>query len=377
MSNSESFLRASVLAVSFCLFSSARADQVSLGPSTDSSIFENSATGSETACGSGPLFAGQTGAFGLRRALMRFDVAAAIPAGATIDDVDLALYVSQSGPFSTASDVFSLHRVTADWGEGASVCQIGDGVPPELGDATWSYRFYQTSTWGTPGGDFVSTASGTTAMPLLGTVTFSSTSQMVADVQGWLDAPAANDGWILLGKESADRTARRILSREEEDEFANGPVLHVRFSPPVTPPAVPDGQTGSPLRLGKTGPANQDLVVTWDVGSCTGAADHHLVYGTRSGFPAVLGGTYTLQGGVCDLGTAPPYTWVGSPDPAALDPASRLLFILVLADDNGTTEGSWGHASLGLERNGPGTHGASNRCGAVDKDLSNTCGNAP
>ena len=104
---------------------------------------------------------------------------------------------------------------------------------------------------------------------------------------------------------------------------------------------------------------------------------YFLVYGTRSGFPAVLGGTYTLQGGVCDLGTAPPYTWVGSPDPAALDPASRLLFILVLADDNGTTEGSWGHASLGLERNGPGTHGASNRCGAVDKDLSNTCGNAP
>src|SRR4029079_1862754 len=95
MSNSESFLRASVLAVSFCLFSSARADQVSLGPSTDSSIFENSATGSATACGSGPLFAGQTGAFGLRRALMRFDVAAAIPAGGDSDDLGTALLLDQ------------------------------------------------------------------------------------------------------------------------------------------------------------------------------------------------------------------------------------------------------------------------------------------
>jgi len=169
-----------------------------------------------------------------------------------------------------------------------------------------------------------------------------------------------------------------MLSREEQEEIGDAPQLRVDFTPPpVTPPAVPDGQTGAPLRIGKTAPGSQDLVVTWDDASCAGAVDHHLIYGTRSGFPAALGGTYALQGSVCDLGAASPYTWVGSPDPAVLDPAKRLLFILVVADDDGTTEGSWGHASLALERNGVGTNGASNQCGIADKDLSNACGNGP
>jgi hypothetical protein len=344
------------------------AAQVAIAPSQDASVFENS----EFGCGQGPLFAGQTGSFGIRRALLRFDVAAAVPSGSTIQSAALDFYVNQSGPSSLETDLGALHRVVADWGEGASVCAIGDGVPAEPGDATWTYSFYDTVGWITRGGDFAPTASASGPMPVFGSGTFSSTSGLVADVQAWLDTPAVNHGWILRGDEARARSARRILSREEQDEENSGPILRIVFAPPVTtPPAVPD------LLLGKVTPAGADLQLTWDTSTCGGAADHHLLYGTGSGFPAALGGTYVLQGSVCDLGTSPPYTWVGSPDPAVLDPVRRLLFILVVADDDATIEGSWGHASQAVERSGAGANGASNQCGMLDKDLTNACGNTP
>jgi len=213
----------------------AGADAVRIGPSRDTSIFEDA----ENSCGSGPLFAGQTGFFGLRRALLRFDIGAAVPAGSTINGAELSVFVNQSGLFASASDVFSLHRLTADWGEGTAVCATGTGVPAEPGDATWSYRFHDTVTWTTPGGDFVTSASATIAMPLLETATFGPTSQMAADVQAWLDAPASNFGWTILGAESQDRTARRMLSREEQEEIGDAPQLRVAFTPPpVTPHAA-------------------------------------------------------------------------------------------------------------------------------------------
>ncbi|HET9299167.1 MAG TPA: DNRLRE domain-containing protein [Candidatus Polarisedimenticolaceae bacterium] len=348
------------------------AAEVTIAPSRDTSLFQYDGT---YGCGDGPLFAGQTGAFGIRRALVRFDVAAAVPAGSTIQSVSLEFYVAQSGPLATITDLGTLHRILSNWGEGASVCFLGDGVPAETGDATWTYSFYNSSFWATAGGDFAALASASTAMPVDGSGKFDSTAAMVADVQGWLDTPATNDGWILRVNEVPARSARKILSREEQDEVNSGPMLNIVFAPPVnTPPAVPDGQTGTPFRIGKVG---SDLQLTWDTASCTGAADHHVLYGTRNGFPAALGGSYALQGSVCDLGTSSPYTWTGSPDPAVLDPVRRLMFILVVADDNGATEGSWGHASQSFERNGVGANGASNQCGILTKDLGNTCGNGP
>ena len=98
------------------------------------------------------------------------------------------------------------------------------------------------------------------------------------------------------------------------------------------------------------------------------------MFGTGSGLPAGLGAPYALAGSVCQLGTTSPFAWIGSPDPAVLDPGSKLLWLLVLADDGGTTEGSWRWSSLPGERNGPGPNGSSGQCGIVDKNLGNTCG---
>ena len=44
---------------------------------------------------------------------------------------------------------------------------------------------------------------------------------MVADVQGWLDNPASNFGWLMLGDETAIVTAKRFDTRES----ASPPVL--------------------------------------------------------------------------------------------------------------------------------------------------------
>lgn len=54
--------------------------------------------------------------------------------------------------------------------------------------------------------------------------------EMIADVQAWLDNPAANFGWLLRGNESAASTAKRFATREElEPTFR--PLLHVEYVP--------------------------------------------------------------------------------------------------------------------------------------------------
>jgi hypothetical protein len=63
-----------------------------------------------------------------------------------------------------------------------------------------------------------------------GTYTFASTN-LVADVQFWLDHPTNNFGWIMIShSESTMATARRFGSREDS---RNAPALTVVFTPPA------------------------------------------------------------------------------------------------------------------------------------------------
>jgi hypothetical protein len=54
---------------------------------------------------------------------------------------------------------------------------------------------------------------------------------MVADVQSWLNNPAANFGWLVLGDESEIGTAKRFDTRES----ASPPVLTIQFRPAPAP----------------------------------------------------------------------------------------------------------------------------------------------
>lgn len=172
---------------------------------------------------------GATGTAYLRRALLAFAISDSIAAGAVIDSVQLTMHVSKER--TNEARATSLHRVTADWGEGTSDSggAGGDGAPSVTNDATWGYRFWKTAKWTTPGGDFNPVASATTNITTLGFYTWKS-SQMKADVQSWLKTPAKNFGWVITGDESgAVGTAKRLDSHENPTPD-NVPMLKVFYT---------------------------------------------------------------------------------------------------------------------------------------------------
>jgi hypothetical protein len=178
------------------------------------------------------LFAGLTVNTEIRRALLAFDVAAAIPAGSTINSVELSLNMSRCGPNCFTPSNMSLHSVLADWGEGASVAggQEGAGGLAAPGDATWLHTFYATDFWANPGGDFSPAASATTVVTDLGLYTWGSTASMVADVQAWLDNPASNFGWLIKDDEAFAGTGKRFDSRNNLIPSLR-PTLRIDYTP--------------------------------------------------------------------------------------------------------------------------------------------------
>ncbi|MEW5874721.1 MAG: DNRLRE domain-containing protein, partial [Candidatus Zixiibacteriota bacterium] len=210
----------------------ALADMVTLGTAKDNTLYED-AQGDRSNGAGQYFFVGKTGplAIELRRGLVQFDIAGNVPAGVTIDSVRLRLHMSKTN--SLGQNV-SLRRVLADWGEGASDAagEEGAGGPAAAGDATWLHQFFNTTTWAAPGGDFSGTVSATTNVTTIGFYNWGSTPQMRMDVQGWLDNPASNFGWILIGNEAATGNAQRFTAKEDTIP-ANRPSLVVHYSIPV------------------------------------------------------------------------------------------------------------------------------------------------
>ena len=92
------------------LAAASRADVVTIAASQDNTIYSGS--GAESNGAGDYLFAGTTKDATLRRALVRFDVAAALPPGSIITSVSLSLYMSRT---RTQDQSVSLHRVNAAW----------------------------------------------------------------------------------------------------------------------------------------------------------------------------------------------------------------------------------------------------------------------
>jgi len=221
-----------------CLpLSATRADTVTVACDRDNTLYESS-TGA-LSNGAGPtMFAGRTNqtSNSRRRALVHFDVAGAVPAGSTITAAALMLNASQVS--SATPQTVALHRVLADWGEGASNAGDpgGSGAPAAAGDATWKHRFFNTTLWSALGGDFVAGASAQLAVADVGPWTWAGAPGMAADAQAWLDTPGANFGWLLTGDESSGGTTKRFDTRESGDPAAR-PSLRIDYTPAGTPAA--------------------------------------------------------------------------------------------------------------------------------------------
>ncbi len=213
----------------------------------DNTIYEDRATNSNG--GQDMIFTGAT-ASSIRRALLQFDVSQ-IPAGSIIQSVELLLELDLSGPQASNQQIHTLHRLSREWGEGtadssspdppASPNPGGLGAPARDGDATWEQAKHNQVDWTTAGGDFVAAPSATfsvnsynSAAPPdnIYTVGSEGSPGIVDDVQGWIDDPETNYGWIFIGDESGSRNARRFYSREATS--GNRPKLTITYASPQT-----------------------------------------------------------------------------------------------------------------------------------------------
>jgi hypothetical protein len=212
----------------------AHAETAMLEPSKDTTLYED-ATGSLSNGAGDYLFAGVTDrTFRLiRRALVAFDVASAIPPGSRITGASLTLHASRT---ISGRQPVTLHRVLADWGESRSSATGGEGqgASAAADDATWIHTFFDTDRWQSAGGDFDSTPRATASVDGTGFYTWGSNEDMIDDVQHWLDTPESNFGWIVIGNEDDSATAKRFDSRENSASVR--PQLEVDFDPPAASP---------------------------------------------------------------------------------------------------------------------------------------------
>ncbi len=231
--------------------------QLSSGSNSASQQFSNGA-GQD-------IVSGQTGAAGGnldRRGLIQFDVSpsAGIPAGSTINSVQVVLQWESSAPGVGPTTLFDLYRVTASWGAGTSVVIHSNPGNPgganggnsTVGDASWFWSDLTRvlpnplgnagTPWATAGGDFVGNGvilgspSASHTVPVAGSaaqpVTWGSTAGLVADVQGWVDGTFSNDGWIIKEQTEVGSTIVAFDS-------LNGavvPQLLIDFTPPAPVP---------------------------------------------------------------------------------------------------------------------------------------------
>jgi hypothetical protein len=175
---------------------------------------------------------------GLRRALVRFNVAGAVPSGSTVLSASVQMRVVYDPLVPIGPQTVNLQRLTRQWTEGTSssaLFSIGLGVLATGGDATWASATSSGSTvnWTFLGGDFSGTVSSSAVVDLSGPYTWPSNATMVSNVQTWLNTPTSNFGWIVRGNEAAaQRSAKVFGSREDADPLFR-PRLTVSFRRPL------------------------------------------------------------------------------------------------------------------------------------------------
>jgi len=108
----------------------------------------------------------------------------------------------------------------------------GNGTAPAAEDATWVHRMFNSVLWQTPGGDFSPLISALVSVGDSSRYTWDSTGEMVADVQGWIDDPSTNFGWLILGNETTSRTTKRFDSKESPTA-GNRPTLTIIYEFPA------------------------------------------------------------------------------------------------------------------------------------------------
>ena len=248
--------------VLLCLASGSDAQTtMTFNPSKDNTLFF-SANG-DVSNGAGPhFFVGTTRTGNIRRGILAFDVSA-IPEGALVTEVTLTMNVSNAQ--AAAQDV-GLYPVTANWGEAGSMATgngLGQPAPAQTGDATWLHGVFNSVFWALPGGDFSAPMSASQSVTGGGSYTWGSTDEMVAVVQLWVDNPDTSFGWIVMGNENTNSTAKRFDSKEHPTESSR-PLLTVSYTPTSVenPEGLPEQFT---LAQNYPNPFNPGTVINYTI----------------------------------------------------------------------------------------------------------------
>jgi len=223
----------------------ANGESVTLTPVADTTLLQSTPAnnlGAAAVLLSGASSGDLGGSFGaISRALLRFEVASQVPSTATVISVTLTVRVTRTPLIGGVDSTFGLHKVLQPWGEGAKAGDPNVGESATDGEATWNARQHPSVLWASPGGgpgiDYAAGASASTFIAGITNYTFASTN-LVADVQSWLNSSNSNFGWVLISSDEATpTTVRRFGSREAG---TNGPSLLVEYTTQtfVPPPTI-------------------------------------------------------------------------------------------------------------------------------------------
>jgi spore coat protein A len=205
---------------------------VTVAPSKDNTLYED-ATGSLSNGAGTKVIASKSSTGFIRRGVLAFNLVPAVPTGATVTNAILTMYNAQVG---TNSATVTVHKATSDWGEGTSLA-TGDedaGAPSTTGDATWIHRFYPSTNWTTAGGDYIATESASTSVGNADVYSWTSAA-LIADVQGWVNTPTTNFGWVVRGKETGPGNALKQFESRQSTDPTRRPKLEVTYLAPTTP----------------------------------------------------------------------------------------------------------------------------------------------
>lgn len=186
------------------------------------------------------LFSGQNNLGQNRRSLLSFDLTGLGLDNSNVVITNVTLTMTVTNTNSPTRDV-SLFRLTSSWGEGSEDAggAEGQGTAATTGTSTWTYRFYDTTQWTTPGGDIAGSASGTGSAPNSGAFSISGAG-MVQDVQNWLANSSTNYGWALIGDENTPGSAIKYVSGNNNEgyDLTDRPTLTIEYRVVPTPGAI-------------------------------------------------------------------------------------------------------------------------------------------
>jgi len=269
--------------------------EVEVSATIDNTIFKDL----ELSNGAGQyIFTGTTKVGVTKRALVQFDLESKVPEDAIVDSSSIIMIPSKVKPGST---LISVYMLSAEWGEGTSAAEDGDGKGdvPAVNDATWIFSKFKTDRWVKKGGDFAFVVSDTTTV-VLGEESVFSSSGITENVRFWLQEPTKNFGWIFIGDEANTQTSVKFASKDHSDNNM-WPKLRIYYQSTTSAPQT--ANTGLDLKVYQ-GVGLNSIVVSnpGDPGECS--MEVYSITGTRvfSNRFQLFSGNNTIETGIHDPG---------------------------------------------------------------------------